>query len=36
MEKIIPLHYTRMEKLARDKHTSLFGPFVSYEEAEVL
>jgi hypothetical protein len=25
-----------MEIIARDKHTSLLGPFVSYEENEVL
>jgi hypothetical protein len=30
------LHYTRLERLARDKHSSLLGPFVSYEENEVL
>ncbi len=26
------LHYTRLKSLARDKHSSLLGPFVSYEE----
>ncbi len=26
------LHYTWLARLARDKHSSLFGPFVSYEE----
>ncbi len=30
------LHYTRLEGLARSKHTSLFGPFKSYKENEVL
>jgi hypothetical protein len=30
------LHYNRMEKLARDKHSSLLGPFVSYKEVKVL
>ena len=30
------LHYTRLERLARDKHSSLLGPFVSYEEKVVL
>jgi hypothetical protein len=30
------LLYTRLERLARDKHYSLFGPFVSYKENEVL
>jgi hypothetical protein len=24
------LHYTRLEKLARGEHSSLFGPFSSY------
>jgi hypothetical protein len=30
------LHYTRLERLAGDKHSSLLGPLVSYEENEVL
>ncbi len=30
------LHYTRMESLARDKHSSLLGPLLSYEGNEVL
>ncbi len=30
------LHYTRLESLARDKSSSPLGPFVSYEENEVL
>ncbi len=30
------LHYTRVDRLARDKHKSLLGPFVSYEENKVL
>jgi hypothetical protein len=29
-------HYTRLERLARDKHSCLLGPFVSYKENEVL
>jgi hypothetical protein len=29
-------HYTRLERLARDKHSSFFEPFVSYKENEVL
>ncbi len=28
--------YTRLEKFARDKHSSLVGPFVSYKENKVL
>ncbi len=30
------LHYTRLESLAKDKRTSLLGPFVRYEENVVL
>ncbi len=30
------LHYTRLERLASDKHSSILGPFMSYEENEVL
>jgi hypothetical protein len=30
------LHNTWLERLARDKHSNLLGPFVSYEETEVL
>ncbi len=30
------LHYTKLERLAMDKHSSLLGIFVSYEENEVL
>ena len=30
------LLYTRLERLATDKHSSLLDPFVSYEENEVL
>ncbi len=30
------LKYTRLERLARDKHYCLFGPFVSCEENKVL
>jgi hypothetical protein len=31
-----PLHYTRLERLARDQHSILLDPFVSYKENEVL
>ncbi len=32
-----PISYTiRLERLARDKHSTLLGPLVSYEENEVL
>ncbi len=30
------LHYTKLEKLAKEKYSSLLVPFVSYEENEVL
>jgi hypothetical protein len=30
------LHYTRLERLTRDEHSSLLDPFESYEEIEVL
>jgi hypothetical protein len=30
------LHYTRLKRLARDKHSSLLGPFITYEENKVL
>jgi len=30
------LHYTRLERLAREKHSSLLDPFVSYKEIELL
>jgi hypothetical protein len=30
------LHETKLVRLARDKHSDLFGPFVSYEENKVL
>ncbi len=30
------LHYTKLESLAKDKRTSLLGPFVRYEENVVL
>ncbi len=30
------LHRTRMERVDGNKHSSSFGPFVSYEENEVL
>jgi hypothetical protein len=29
------LHYTRLERLARNKHSSLLGPFVNYGDYEV-
>jgi hypothetical protein len=29
------LHHTRQERLARDKHSSLLGAFVSYKESLV-
>jgi hypothetical protein len=28
-------HYTRLEMLERNKHASLLGPFIIYEENEV-
>ncbi len=30
------LHYTMLERLATEKHSGLLGPFLSYEENEVL
>jgi hypothetical protein len=30
------LHHTRLDKLVWNKQSSLLGPFVSYEEKEVL
>jgi hypothetical protein len=30
------LYYTRPEKLAIDKQSSLLGPFISYKENEML
>jgi hypothetical protein len=30
------LHYTKLERLARDKHSSLLSLFRSYKENEVL
>ncbi len=30
------LHYTKLKRLGKDKHSSLLGPFVSYKEDEVL
>ncbi len=30
------LHYTKLERVAKNKHSSLLEPFVSYEENEVL
>ena len=29
-------HFSKLEKSARDKHSSLLSPFVSYEENKVL
>ncbi len=31
MGPIIKLHYTKLESVARDNHSSLLGPFISYE-----
>jgi hypothetical protein len=33
---IVLLHYTRLERLASDRHSSLLGPFTGYEESEML
>jgi hypothetical protein len=30
------LHFTRLERLVRDKYSISLGPFLSYEENEVL
>jgi hypothetical protein len=30
------LHYSRLERLAKEKPFSLLGPFVSYEKNELL
>jgi hypothetical protein len=30
------LHYTRLKKLGSDKHSTILGKFLSYEENEVL
>jgi hypothetical protein len=30
------MHYNRLERLARDKHSSLLGRYISYEENEVV
>jgi hypothetical protein len=30
------LYYTRLERLAREKYSNLLGPFVGYEENELL
>ncbi len=30
------LHYTRLERVARDRYSRFLGPFVSYEEKNVL
>jgi hypothetical protein len=32
----VVLHNSNLERVARDKHSSLLGPFVSYEENKVL
>jgi hypothetical protein len=34
--KLVVLYYTKQENHSRDKHSSLLGLFVSYEENEVL
>ncbi len=31
-QKAIALHYTRLERLARDKHINFLGPLVSSKE----
>jgi hypothetical protein len=33
---LIRKHYKQLERPARDKHSSLFGPFESYEEKKVI
>ncbi len=33
-QKAMALHNTRLEKIARDKHFSFLGPFVSYKGNE--
>ncbi len=35
-QSAVVLHYTRLEKLAEDKHSSLLALLISYEEKEVL
>ncbi len=35
-QKARELHYIEPERLARDKHSTFWGPLVSYEENEVL
>ncbi len=35
-QKVSMLYYARLEKLARDKHSSFLGSLVSYEENELL
>ncbi len=32
----VVLHYTLVERLGRDKYSSILGPIVSYEENELL
>jgi hypothetical protein len=32
-QKVTMLHYNRLERFVKDKHSSLLGPFVSYEDA---
>jgi hypothetical protein len=36
VHKGILLHYTKVERLARNEHSSLLGTFVSVEKNEVL
>ncbi len=36
LAKRLVLQYTRLEMIARDKNSSLLGPFASFEENEVL
>jgi hypothetical protein len=30
------LHYARLERILKDKHTSILGPYEDYKENEVL
>ncbi len=36
VHRVRVLHYTRLERLDWDKHSSLLGPFVSYRANEVM
>jgi len=35
VKQVRVLHYITLERLPRDKHTSLLCPYVSYKEMEV-